>query len=74
MARLARLQSSCSQARTAGFLRSSRTEPLIRCVVVSDPAPSSRNTMATISSPLIRPPSVSTRTSSAISPSPPVWR
>ena len=33
-----------------GILQSSKTDPLIRCVVVSEPAPSSRNTIATISS------------------------
>ena len=53
---------------------SSNVDPLIRCVVVSWPANSSRNTIDTISSRLIFPPSFSTRTISAISPCPPCRR
>jgi hypothetical protein len=73
-ARVPRPQSAASQSRRLGSLASSWTDPLIRWVVVSVPAPSSRKTMATISRGLIRPPSLSTRTSSAIRPSPPSAR
>jgi hypothetical protein len=48
--------------------------PLIKCVVVSDPALSSRKTIATISWPLMCSPSFSTRTNSAIKPPPPLSR
>src|SRR5262249_17955312 len=57
-----------------GFLASSNTDPLMRWVVVSCPANNSRNTITTISSRLIPPLSFSTRTSSAIKPSPPTLR
>ena len=42
----------------SGCFSSSNTEPLIRCVVVSCPANSSRKTVAIISSRLMRPPSL----------------
>src|SRR6266404_955354 len=57
-ARSTRLQSSSSQSRRSGFFKSSWTDPLMRWVVVSCPANNSRNTMATISSGLICPPSL----------------
>ena len=51
-----RLLSCSSQSRHWGASRSSRTEPLMRCVVVSRPANSSGNSVDTISSRLMAPP------------------
>ena len=57
-ARSARLQSSSQPVAQPGILQQLVHAPLMRCVVVSWPANSSRNTIATISSRLIfRPPS-----------------
>src|SRR5262245_23555687 len=63
-ARPAQLQSSISQSLISRFCSNSKTDPLMRCVVVSCPANNSRKTIDTISSRLSRLPSFSTQTSS----------